>query len=70
MSGTAKVTRRAMLASVAMAQGDDLMAALNAFAAEYNRFVETLRAGAFDLKAAKRLNSKWDRVRECGEWPR
>jgi hypothetical protein len=58
------------LASAALAQQDDLSLALNAFAADYNAFVEALRAGTFDLRTAKRLNKRWQRIQDCGEWPR
>jgi hypothetical protein len=49
---------------------DWLATALNHFANRYNRFIEDLRAGQFDLRDAKALSKAWRDVETCGQWPK
>ena len=65
------MTRRGLLFSgLALAQVDELMMALNAFAEDYNRFVDLRNKGIHDVKLAKKLHKDWERVEQCEGWPR
>ena len=65
------MTRRGLLFSgLALAQVDELMQALNAFADTYNRFVDLRNKGIHDLKLAKQLSKEWSHVEKCEGWPR
>lgn len=65
------MTRRGLLFSgLALAQVDELAMRLNAFAEAYNQFVKLRDQGINDVKLARELSKKWDRIEHCEGWPR
>lgn len=62
----------ALLLAAPVSHGDDTKFSdlrLNAFATEYNGFVEKLKSGHLDLKKWKRVVKKWNDIEQCPQCP-